>query len=213
MKLSTALIALAVSTSATIAPTAFAQSADLSIAGKIFPGACVIDLGNGGVADLGDIRKDTLNVHTTTLIEPVLIPASISCESEVRFALQAIDNAAESSAIPFMYGIGKTLADEKIGGTDVGFFETLIDGGAAYATHSYNGGRTWSSSAHGSLANFDRDSLHGFAKVGGVNTGPSAIKELTTNVRVRARIQPSSELTITEDVHVNGNLTLNLLYL
>ncbi len=213
MKLSTALIALAVSTSATIAPTAFAQSADLSIAGKIFPGACVIDLGNGGVADLGDIRKDTLNVDMTTLIEPVLIPASISCESEVRFALQAIDNAAESSVSPLKYGLGTTPADEKIGGMDVGFFETLIDGGTAYATHSYNGGRTWSSSAHSSLANFDRDSLHGFAKVGGVITGPSEIKALTTNVRVRARIQPSSELTITEDVHVNGSLTLNLLYL
>lgn len=213
MKFTHTLLAVAIASSAAIAPSAFAQSADLSVTGKIFPGACVIDLSNGGIADLGDIRKESLSVDKATLLEPVMFPASISCESEVRYALQAIDNAAESTANALHYGLGMTPSDEKIGYADVGFFETLIDGGTAYITESSNRGQTWSSSSFSALSNFDRDNYHGFTKVGSVTTGPSAIKELTTNVRVRARIQPSSELTITDDVPINGSVSINLHYL
>lgn len=213
MKFSTTLISLAIASSAAIAPSAFAQSADLSITGKIFPGACVVELGNGGVADLGNIRKETLNTGTTTLLEPVLLPASVSCESEVRFALQAIDNVAESAPTVLVYGLGMTPSDQKIGGMDVGFVNMTIDGGTAYQTRSSNGGQTWSRSEFNNLANFERANFLGFAKVGSVSTGPASIANLTADLRVRAKIQPGDQLTIDDDVPVNGNVTINLHYL
>ncbi|WP_315387730.1 DUF1120 domain-containing protein [uncultured Stenotrophomonas sp.] len=213
MKFTTTLISLAIATSAAIAPTAFAQSADLSIAGRIFPGACIVDLGNGGVADLGNIRKDSLNVDQPTLLEPVMLPASVSCESEVRFALQAIDNAADSSVSPSHYGIGMTPADEKIGRMTVGFADTLVDGGPAFRTRSSNDGQSWTSASFDTLYNFDRADFIGFTKSSGGIVGPDPIKDLTANLRVIARIEPASTLTISDDVPINGSVTINLHYL
>lgn len=113
MKLSITLLALSISASAAVAPTASAQSADVSMAGRILPGACVVQLGGGGVADLGDIRADSLNADVTTLLESVTLPMTVACDSEVRFAFQGVDNNNESSAVPYRYGLGMTSGDER----------------------------------------------------------------------------------------------------
>jgi type 1 fimbria pilin len=213
MKFRTTLIALAIASSAAIAPTAFAQSADLSITGRIFPGACVIELGNDGVVDLGDIRADSLNAHSTTILEPVHLPVTVACESQVRFALQGTDNTENTSPSSFDYGLGLTPADEKIGGASFRLSDVSADAGAAYFTRSYNNGQNWTTASTGGDYSIGRKDLVGFAKAQGVTTGPSPIESLQAVLRVGAYIQPASGLTLTDEILINGSATINVLYL
>ncbi|WP_367345923.1 DUF1120 domain-containing protein [Stenotrophomonas bentonitica] len=213
MKFTTKLLSLAIASSAAIAPTAFAQSADLSITGRIFPGACTIELGNGGIADLGDIRADTLNEARVTIMPPVTLPMTVSCESEVRYAFQGTDNTSGSSTGSNGYGLGLTPADEKIGHALIMIPEATADSGMGYGTNSSDDGATWTTS-NGSGSNHVTSSrLTGFAKSEGTNAGPDAIKQLQATLSVLAVIEPKENLTIDGDVPINGSATLNLFYL
>ncbi|WP_312328605.1 DUF1120 domain-containing protein [Stenotrophomonas sp.] len=212
MKFSTTLLALAIASSAAIAPSAFAQSADLSVTGRIFPGACVVDLGNGGVADLGSIRLESLQADMTTVLDDVDLNMTIACQSAVRFALEGVDNSNDSSISPSQYGLGVTAADEKIGSARLGLVDVTADGEAAKAMFSDDGGDNWIVHLFPDSVTIGKGSMLGF-QVGQTGQGPSPIKDLQGTVKVRATIAPTSELTVTEDVPVQGNATINLTYL
>lgn len=213
MKLTTTLMALAIASSAAIAPNAFAQSADLSITGKILPGACTVDLSNDGIADFGDIRSNSLETDTSTQLDPVDLTMNVSCDSAVRFALQGVDNTGDSSYTAFHYGLGRTVDDEKIGSATIGLKDVSIDTANGFATTSYDGGASWSSSVTGSPARIPTDGMLGFAGEQGVTTGPSAIQNMQGTLEVKAFIAPTAGLTITGEVLINGSATLNLNYL
>lgn len=212
MKFSNTLIALAIASSTAIAPTAFAQSADLSITGNIFPGACTVSVG-GGIADLGDIRAETLNADAATLLAPVTLPMNVDCESEVRFALQGVDNTAESSTQSDRYGLGMTAQDEKIGNANMLVADVTADGVPAHGTFSHDEGLTWNESHSGGHFTLAMPDMLGFAKEESVDTGPAAIKNLQGSLKVIAQIEPTDSLTIDEDVLINGSATINLTYL
>jgi type 1 fimbria pilin len=213
MKFSITLLALAISATAAIVPTASAQSADVSMSGRIFPGACVVQLGGGGIADLGDIRAETLNAESTTLLDPVSVPMTVACESAVRFAFQGVDNNNDSSSVAYRYGLGLTPADEKIGSANVLVADVTADGVSGFGTLSSDGGDTWNDSNAGGNFSLTMTDLLGFTKEQDTATGPAAIKDLQGTVKVIAQIQPTDELTLTEDVQVNGSVTVNLMYL
>jgi len=212
MKFTTKLLTLAIASSAAIVPTAFAQSADLSIAGKIFPGACTVQLGEGGIADFGDIRADTLNANEVTHLEPVSLSMDVACQSEVRFAFRGTDNAQGTSPNPQRFGLGMTPSDERIGSVDLHLEEVLVDSGTGYATYSSNEGATWSGSSLVRYFNISKSALIGFAKEASVVTGPAPIKAMQARLDVKPQIQPKNELTIDGDVQINGGATLNLIY-
>ncbi len=212
MKFSTTLLALAIASSAAIAPSAFAQSADLSVTGRIFPGACVVDLDNGGVADLGSIRLDSLDPDGTTTLDPINMNMNVSCESGVRFAFEGVDNAGDSSTVAAQYGLGLTAAEEKIGSARLGMANVIIDGESSHAMTSDDGGATWQIMLLPSGIQIGKTNLLGF-NTERVDTGPSAIKDMQAILQVEATIAPTSGLTVTEDVAINGNATINLVYL
>jgi type 1 fimbria pilin len=212
MKFTKTLLALAIASSAAIAPAAFAQSADLSVTGRIFPGACVVELGNGGNADLGDIRLETLQSDMHTVLDDVDLPMSVSCESTVRFALEGVDNTSDTSINAAQYGLGLTPADEKIGSARLGLVDVTMDGEEGHARSSTDGGATWTIDLFPGFAHIGMNSLLGFNTFLG-NESPAAIQNLQGTLKVRATIAPTSELTVTEDVLINGNATINLVYL
>ncbi len=212
MKFTKTLLALAIASSAAIAPTAFAQSADLSVTGRIFPGACVVELGNGGNADLGDIRLDSLQSDIHTVLDDVDLPMSVSCESAVRFAFQGVDNNPDTSINESQYGLGLTLADEKIGSARVGLVDVTIDGEQGRARTSEDGGATWTIALVPGYANIGENHLLGF-NTGLVEAAPTAIENLQGTLKVKATIAPTSALTVTDDVQINGSATINLVYL
>lgn len=213
MKFSPTLLALAIAGSSAFGPTAFAQSADMSVTGKIFPGACVVNLGGGGIADLGDIRVDSLNADATTVLAPVELPITVACDAEVRFAFLGEDNASESSAVPYRYGLGLTSADEKIGSANLLVADVNVDGVPVFGTHSNDSGATWNESHVGGNFTLSMTDLLGFTKDEAIDTGPAPIQALQGSLKVVAEIQPTDALTTIEDIQVSGSATVNLVYL
>jgi len=213
MKLTTTLMALAIASSAAIAPNAFAQSADLSITGKILPGACVIDLSNGGVADFGDIRSNALETDTSTPLDAVELTISVTCDAETLLAFEGIDNADGSSYVAHRYGLGRTAEDEKIGSATIGLKGVSIDSKPGFATTSYDGGATWSNGVAGNPAPIPTDGMVGFTETQGDAAGPSGMKSLQGRLEVKAFIAPSAALTLTSEVLINGKATINVMYL
>ena len=212
MKFSRTLLALAIASSAAIAPSAFAQSADLSISGRIFPGACVVELGNGGTADLGDIRLDSLQTDITTVLDDVDMSMTVSCESAVRFAFQGVDNSGDTSINDAQYGLGLTAADEKIGGARIGLVDVTVDGEVGHARTSEDGGQNWVIDLVPGYAQIGKNTLLGFNNVRN-DVGPSATENLLGTLKVRATIAPTDTLTVTDEVQINGSATVNLVYL
>lgn len=213
MKLPTTLLALAIASSAAFASNAFAQSADLTITGKILPGACNIALSNGGVADFGDIRSNSLETETSTVLGPVDLTMTVTCDSAVRFAMQGVDNTGDTSFVTNRYGLGRTTNDEKIGSATIGLKGVSVDSASGFATTSYNQGESWSDSVVPSPSPIPRDGMIGFATTQGVTTGPAAVKDMQGTLEVKAYIAPSDGLTLTSEVPLQGSATINVMYL
>lgn len=210
MKLAMTLLALAL---VAAAPRASAQSTDVSITGRIFPGSCDIQLGSGGVADLGLINAAQLNAAVPTDLEPVMLTLAVACESPMRFALEGIDNRNESSAYTRMYGLGLTPESERIGGAELMLGNVTADAAPAYGTASSDSGASWDASSGASLSDLQPNQLRGFAKEQGVTTGPAATTSLQGNLYVGTRIQPLEAIRLTDEVSISGSVTLNVIYL
>ncbi|WP_315387726.1 DUF1120 domain-containing protein [uncultured Stenotrophomonas sp.] len=213
MKLTTTLLGLAMASAAAFAPHASAQSTDLIITGKILPGACNVALSNGGVADFGDIRSNSLETDTSTVLGPVDLTMTVTCDSAVRFAMQGVDNTGDTSFVANRYGLGRTDNDEKIGSATIGLKGVSVDSASGFATTSYNQGETWSESVTPNPSPIPRDGMIGFATTQGVTTGPDAVKDMQGTLEVKAYIAPTDGLTITGEVPLKGNATINVMYL
>ena len=210
MKLALSLLAVVLIATA---PSASAQSTDVSITGRIFPGSCDIQLGSGGVADLGLINTSQLNGDQPTDLDPVMLTLAVTCESPVRFALEGIDNRNESAIYTRMYGLGMTPESERIGGAELMLGNVTADAAPAYGTVSTDSGASWDASSGAALSDLPPNHLRGFAKEQGVSTGPAATTSLQGNLYVGARIQPLDALRLTGEVSVSGSVTLNMIYL
>ena len=210
MKLATTLLALAL---VAAAPHVRAQSTDVSITGRIFPGACDIQLGSGGVADIGLINASQLNADRPTDLDPVMLTLAVACESPVRFALEGVDNRNESAAYTRMYGLGLTTESERIGGAELMLGNVTADTAPAYGTVSSDSGASWDASSGAALSDLAPNQLRGFAKEQGVTTGPAPTTSLPANLYVGTRIQPLEALRLTDELSISGSVTLNVIYL
>jgi type 1 fimbria pilin len=213
MKLTHTLLALAIASAAVATPNALAQSADLTIIGTILPGACNITLGSNGVADYGDLRSSSLSQTGSTELEAKELSVTVSCDSAVRFAMQGVDNTGDSSFVTGRYGLGRTDDDERIGSAKIGLTAVNVDDANGFATTTYNQGETWSESAVPNPAPIPRDGMIGFATTQGVTTGPAAVKSMRGTLVVQAFIAPTDGMTLTSEVPIRGNATINVMYL
>lgn len=211
MKFTTAMLSLAAATAAAFAPNAFAQSADVSIEGRIYPGACAVSLGNSGIADVGEIRAETLNQDGETRLAKAFLALDVTCQSNVRFALEGTDNT-DSSTAAAMYGLGMTPADERIGRMSVHLTNYAISTQLAYYTSSTDDGKSWSRSL-ALAASIAPDRMVGFTGTSNSSAGPAAIRFVRGNLEIQPIIRSASQLTLTEDVQINGNVTLSVSYL
>ncbi|WP_102946833.1 DUF1120 domain-containing protein [Stenotrophomonas sp. VV52] len=211
MNRSVTLLALAFLPTAAISQTVFAQSADVTIAGRISPASCAVTLDNGGVVEMGEIPAKMLNTNSNTVLGPYPLAIAVTCDSPIRYALQGTDNTDTSTAIHF-YGLGLTPAGEKIGGVNVLLTDVIADGVPGYGTASLDSGTTWEPSGGGG-SSILRVSLLGFNKESGTVNGPTPIASLRGSLSLLAHIQPARNLTLTSIVPINGSATLNIIYL
>lgn len=190
------------------APSVFAASdTQLNVSGSITPSACESTLSGGGVIDLGKMAARDLDPSKPTLLDPAEMRLEVVCEGTTFFTLTTVDNRAGTSAInPAHHGLGTTAQDEKLGSIAFTLFDPEADNQPVNVITSRNGGANWSLSPYlGHMA------LTSFAAVGGPNI-PIALKTLNARLRAFTIIVPATDLTLLDEVPIDGHATLQLKY-
>lgn len=193
---------------AALAPGAFAASStDVNLSGTITPSACAPVLSNGGVIDHGKMTAKDLQPTSPTRLNPAEMRLEVLCEGETFFTLTTVDNRAGSSAInPRHHGLGLTPEKEKLGSVAFSLFDPVADETPVKVIISSNGGANWSESIY-----LGHEALTSFAALGGANT-PIALKTLNARLRAFSIIVPATDLTLLDEVPIDGQATLQLKY-
>ncbi|QJC81474.1 DUF1120 domain-containing protein [Pseudomonas umsongensis] len=190
-----------------IAPYALAApSTDLTVIGTITPNACTPTLSGGGVVDHKTISSNDLNQDKSTNLPDKTLQLSVSCGSAIAFRLKPIDNRIGSGIGSNLFGLGYINGNQKLGSVDVQIRAPLADGVPVQPLQSNDDGNTWFQSAF--LA---PSTLAAFRSTGGPYT-PIAIKELITDLRIYTQIARADSLDLTNDVALDGSITLEVEY-
>lgn len=193
------------------ASSAFAASStELTVTGVITPTACTPLLSKNGTVDFGKTSAKDLNQTRVTHLGTEKLQVDVGCDAATTFALTLLDNRSGSALNAYQYGLGKTSADEKLGGFTVTFFDAITDSGPKRVIASFDEGQTWRSNH---ALPVDPGS---WAAVGDTSTGswfPISTKTLAMNVEVDAYIARADSLTLTDDVTLDGSATLQIKYM
>lgn len=190
------------------AHTFAASSVDLTVKGLITPSACTPALSGGGTVDYGKISAKDLNVDRATSLPLQILQFNVTCDAATLMAMEAKDNREGSdNNNDFMeFGLGLINGTEKLGNMTLRLIRPVADGVPITTVASYDDGVTW---------NFDSNLMRGYllapAAVG-TNT-PLPVQQWTSDLYVAPQIAKTSELTLTNEVAIDGSVTLTVRYL
>ncbi|WP_339427136.1 DUF1120 domain-containing protein [Pseudomonas sp. RA_105y_Pfl1_P41] len=184
-----------------------ASSVDLSVRGLITPSACVPEISNAGVYDIGKISAKDLNVETYTRLDPHNMQLKVTCEAATLLALQPKDNRPGTAfRDEGGFGLGLINGDEKLGAFWVTLASAVADGASAEIIESLDGGSTWIRGGY--LAT---DSIASVAE--NATLVPTPVQTLSMEMTVKVIIAPTNTLTLTQEVPIDGSATVTVMYL
>lgn len=185
-----------------------ASSVDLSVKGTITPSACTPILGNGGQFDVGKLAAKDLKVNEPTILSDQSTQLTVTCEAPTLMAIEPKDNRAGSESLgePGYFGLGLINGSEKLGSLSVLLEKVLADGIAGRATDSLDGGATWIRHA-----GIGPDRITSVAN--STALAPIPVQVFDAQLTLTPIIAPASSLTLTEEVPIDGSITLNVRYL
>lgn len=187
-----------------------ASSVDLSVRGLITPSACTPALSNGGLYDVGKVSAKDLNADQETWLAPQTLDLTVTCDADTLMALEAKDNreGSDYQNDTLYFGLGLINDDEKLGKMLVRLLSPLANGDPAQTISSYDGGATW---ARG--LSFERGILMSVAAAGVTPYTPVPLTVLNAGLYVAPAIAPANSLTLTNEVAIDGSVTLTVKYL
>ena len=200
----------ALSTTALIcaAPHALAASStDLTVTGSITPAACDISLASGGIVDIG--KKSVNDLHSTnnTLINTTAMQLTMACSESMLFMLNPIDNRPNTAAGGGDYfGVGLTPSNQKLGFFDIKIKESKADTNLVQAIGSTDGGANWIKQDNimkGNQSSVAATSDHS-ARID--------VKDLTMDLEINTYIAGTDNLTIDNEVPIDGLATIEVWY-
>lgn len=194
-----------------------ASSVDVSVKGLITPTACTPLLSSGGLIDYGKISQQDLNQDKGTRLPVKHLQVSVACNAPSRFALRMRDNRDGSAMVnsEIYYGLGLDTSGNRIGLYSMTFDprQTVVNSTALiFGTESTTAGLAWRT-ANLNPIDIGANSYLGFTDTEGSTTGPSAIQELTSTVKVEAVINAKQNLDLSADVLLDGSATMEVVYL
>lgn len=185
-----------------------ASSVDLTVKGLITPSACEPTLSNGGVVDIGKISAKDLNADRPTGLTNPSLQLTVTCDAATLMAMELTDNRAGSNYEDFIgyYGLGLINGSEKLGDMEMRIINPVADSVAAQMISSQDGGLTWYNDRY-----FARDNILSVSNIG--STVPMPVQLFTGDLKIAPRIAPTSGLTLTNEVAIDGSATLTVKYL
>ncbi|MDY0420416.1 DUF1120 domain-containing protein [Enterobacter sp. 170198] len=208
-----------------------AESVDIKVTGKILPSSCTPSFpSGGGIADFGTMKVASLNsTSMTPLTDMKEVPISISCEEDTRIAVKFTDARDASSptesvefnsfsgAKQFAFGLG-TYNGKNIGAYALGIprtqgANTNDAGDALYPMMSLDGGNSWGVRGmdHLQIASDNREIYAFGTELNGGTLSPQT--KINFKVAVEATINPTNDLSITDEVTLDGLTNVELVYL
>lgn len=202
----TALVASLMIANATTALAA--SNTELSVTGMITPNACTPELSDDGKVDHGKLTKRDLHPDRNTLLPRNSLQLAVRCEGATLFALTTLDNREGSAVIPNHHGLGTTANNENLGSVSMALSNPVADLTTPVRTIvSLDGGATWfvgTQLSHLSLlavASLDNP------------TQPMAVTNFDADITLNTRIARADSLTLTDEVPLDGHVTVELRYL
>jgi len=198
---------------------ASAQSVTVAVTGKIRPGACVPTLTSEGAFDYSNISSDTLRSGAITQLEERTAAFAVKCSAPTKVGFRVIDNqpgtaawvslkAAGSDGHP-AFGLG-TAGGKNVGAYAMTMDSFQADGNPGTGLVSTNGS-TWISSRVTGMGN-SPSTLYSIAAAS--ETVPMPHTTFASVLRVQASIDNAANLpSLTDDVLLNGQATISLVYL
>ncbi|HWT67603.1 MAG TPA: DUF1120 domain-containing protein [Pseudomonas sp.] len=186
-----------------------ASSVDLTVTGIITPSACTPTLSSGGTVDYGKISAKDLNPDQATWLKSQTLQLAVNCDAATLMAVEAKDNRAGSSYIsgdPLLFGLGLINGTEKLGAMLIGLRSPVADGVPARTIYSYDGGSTWNTGN-----DLEWNTLISVADTSTV--APIPVQSFTSDLRISPKIAPTNQLTLTNEVSIDGSVTLTVRYL
>lgn len=194
-----------------------ASSTDVSVTGMITPAACTPSLSGAGSFDFGKISAQDLNQDAVTKFQSAMQRFTIACSAPTRFAVDGIDNRAGTAhlANPMYFGLGLN-GTEKIGGFSMGIQPTGLnaDGNTSVTRMRSVNGSAWMPVNSGVVNLPSRGVapvLYGFSVNG--DSEPSPISTLSADLQVTMTIVKATDLTLTDDVNIDGSASIEVTYL
>lgn len=186
-----------------------ASSVDLTVKGLIVPSACTPTLSNGGAVDYGKISAKDLNADTPYSLPRQSVQIQVTCEAATLMALETKDNR-EGSAYEendtMLFGLGLINGTEKLGGMELRLQSVLANGNSADLIGSTNNGQTWIR-----WSNLQTNMINSVATPGTLI--PIPVQLLTADLEVSSAIAPSNGLTLTNEVAIDGSVTISVRYM
>ncbi|AKS06229.1 DUF1120 domain-containing protein [Pseudomonas trivialis] len=184
-----------------------ASSVDLSVKGTITPSACTPSFSSGGNFDLGKLAAKDLNVDTVTRINTNM-QIRVTCAASTFFAFEGHDN--RQGSVPDShegnFGLGIINGDEKPGSFYATLTSAVADGVPARFILSIDGGESWWPSGELTVGVTN-------AVANNTSLTPMPVQVLTGEMELKVIIAPSKNLTLTEEVPLDGSATVTVKYL
>lgn len=206
-----------------VIPAQAATKADMEVIATITPVACTPTLSGNGVADYGSMPASILRPGSITPLPPKSLTLTVGCDAGVKLGLRVIDNRRDSIVAGivasgsgdntlndnFNFGLG-IAAGKKIGGYVITLEPNSYTGDyqQAQLLSSADGGVTWQKAGNGAVAKGRTFSW------GARNSGDtSAFKNISGMVRVHPYINRPEDLSLSQEIQLDGAATLELTYL
>ena len=200
-----------------------ANMVEMQIVSVITPAACTPILSGGGVADHGTIPASSLKPGAVTPLPAKSLSFSINCDAAAKVSVRAIDNRTSSVIVgivaagsgdgnlndSFNFGLG-TAAGKSIGGYAIVFQPASYTGDYQQAQLLYltDSGTTWQPSTTGYVA---KNRSFGWGAPGGNYV--SSLRTISGTVTVQPYINKPENLSLSQEILLDGSATLELSYL
>ncbi|CRM42764.1 MULTISPECIES: DUF1120 domain-containing protein [unclassified Pseudomonas] len=185
-----------------------ASSVDLTVKGLITPSACTPSL--PGDVDFGKIAAKDLNLDKTTTLERKTLQLSVNCDAATLFAIRPIDNRVGSAIYVSSFGLGMINENQKLGRYQLTFSNPVVETPSTLLAR-YNGEERWEQlMPEDGIAPND---LVALGSRGDSGWAPHPIKDAILDVTLYTVIAPARDLTLSDEVAIDGSATFEVKYL
>ncbi|MBT9299650.1 MULTISPECIES: DUF1120 domain-containing protein [Pseudomonas] len=193
---------------ASTAPAFAASSVDLTVKGLITPSACTPNL--PGTVDFGKISAKDLNQDSQTQLEAKNLQLTVSCEASTLFAINPVDNRIGTSTRNGAYGLGLINGTEKLGRYFISVRNPVTDIPSIMLTMHAEG--RWSELFEDDAV--EPNNLFAFGNLDSESGwAPHPLQNAAVEIVLNTAIAPAKDLTLTNEVALDGSATLEVKYL